>query len=590
MGENGLSRSWNGLVLLASLFLFAGCTTHALTRTPPENNREVRLRAVVVDGGQAVSREQIVRLTGLREGARYTPAQLQAVVDSLEVRLDHLSSHPLATIRSSSIHYSTSGTTAELHLSIDPGSAMVVDTITISGPGRSDAPLLLPLLRSRPGSTFNPDHWEADLARVARHYEENGHPFIRVITRPLVPEFREQEIGIGLGMEVTPGFAVQIDRLRFVGNQRSSISLLESTMRARPGQMYDARRVEGMRRRLLRTGWFADVSPGELYRDHDGRYALLFNLREQNSSSITGALGYAPDSDRGGEIAGDVQAHLGNIFGTGRSFDFSWRRDRPGLTSFAIGYREPWIAGSPISAELTLAQETVDSQYVSFEAGLGATAHVGDGWSLDLRISRRGVSADSLSSTPDSLNYSLFGLAAGVALDRRDRVENPSSGGLYRAGSERFWPLSSNADGVGELLRTSIHMEQTIPLRGEWVGFIGLHAVEVRAQTGHTLPLSEWSRLGGATTLRGFPERSLLASRAGWTNLEARYLIGPRSRLFALLDAGVLQADKTHRYDTSYGFGMQLDTGVGLLNLAVALPTGEGWSAAVLHLRVAATF
>ncbi|MCB2199444.1 BamA/TamA family outer membrane protein [bacterium] len=548
------------------------------------------MRRIAPEGPPTLGRSQLVHLTGLEEGERVSIDRLHATADTIRRRVSTLTSYPLAELDRIELLYGPRGRFAELLFTIDPGPEMQVDTIAISGPGSSSSDEILARLRTQPGETFQPATWNSDLDIIATTYEENGFPFARVVTRPLVPEFREETIGIRLGMEVTPGVAVTVKRIEFAGNKRTRTEVLNRLAQYPTGERYDRRDVERARRNLQRTGWFATVGEGELFRDHAGGYGLLYRVQEQSTSSVSGALGYAPEENNSGGIAGVIDIHLSNLLGTGRSFDLSWRRDNPRLTSFALGYREPWIAGSPISAEIGLAQDVADSQYVALEGRLSADAQFAQGWTATLGARTRSVSADSLASGPDSLTYSLVGATAALSLDTRDRAENPRTGGIYRASSERLWPWGNSDTSPGQLLRTTLDLEHTVEVSPGWVGFIGVHASEVRALEGGLPPIAEWSRIGGASTMRGFAERSLLAPRAGWMTLEARRLVGPRSRLFVLLDGTVLDNSGTTRTESSYGIGAQIDTGIGLLTVATALPTSEGWSATVVHARVAARF
>lgn len=588
--KRGTRVGWLGPALAFAALLTAGCGASVLTSTPPSSGTDIRLRRISPEGPRSLGRGQLVRLTGFEEGQRVSLARLQATADTIRARLTALPGYPLAELDQFELLYGPRGRFAELAFSIDPGPPMQVDTIAISGPGASSSDEILARLRTKTGDTFRPAIWNSDLDRIATTYEENGFPFARVVTRPLVPDFRSDAIGINLGMEVTPGLAVMVNRIEFAGNKRTRTVVLNRLARYPLGTRYDRREVEAARRNLLRTGWFATVGEGELFRDHDGGYGLLYRLKEQSTSSVSGALGYAPEENNTGGVAGVIDIHLGNLLGTGRSFDLTWRRDSPRLTSFDLGYREPWIAGSPLSAGIGLAQDVADSEYVALEGRLLVDAQFAQGWTATIGARTRSVSADSLASGPDSLTYSLVGGTAALALDTRDRVDNPRSGGIYRASSERLWPWGKSDTSPGQLLRTTLDLEHAVDVSPGWVGFVGVHATEVRALEGGQPPIAEWSRIGGATTMRGFAERSLLAPRAGWMTLEARRIIGPRSRLFALLDGAILDNNGTTRTESSYGLGTQIDTGLGLLTVATAIPFGEGWSATVVHARVTARF
>jgi len=132
-------------------------------------------------------------------------------------------------------------------------------------------------------------------------------------------------------------------------------------------------------------------------------------------------------------------------------------------------------------------------------------------------------------------------------------------------------------------------VEQSIPIRYGWTGFIGIHAEETHVDNGYP-PFAEWIKTGGAESLRGYSERSLAAQRTGWTNLELRRIVGPDSRIFSHIDLAVFDQPDDSFWKWSYGVGVQVDTGVGIITSIFSIPGEENLSAAIVHFQVTARF
>ena len=92
---------------------------------------------------------------------------------------------------------------------------------------------------------------------------------------------------------------------------------------------------------------------------------------------------------------------------------------------------------------------------------------------------------------------------------------------------------------------------------------------------------NELNNFGGYSTLRGFDENELFASKALSYTLEYRYFIGENSNVGLFANAAAIenniQSDK-FIFDIPYGFGAiaNIQVGKGILNLAYALGSQQG--------------
>lgn len=544
-----------------------------------------RLHAVNLWIRGELAESDVRSLVPFARGAVVDTASLAAARDSLENRLHLLPGHPFARVSGWRV-VPWGSRMIDLDLLVDAGPVAIVDSLVIRGVPSAYLDEVEPLLGTSPGAPFDPSLWSSDLEKVYTTLLEHGHPFARVTTSPLVMRDRGDTVGVLVGMDVTPGRRVKLDQVSVSGLVRTNHRLAARAARIPPGTTFRPERLKAARRRLLATGWFADVSEAELLRGSDGRYGVLYRVREGPAGSISGVVGLAQQGGTG--LTGALDASLINMLGTGRSVEVSWRRDYAQVIAFRVAYGEPFLFGGPFSFRFQLSQEAAESSWVALDASAALGLDVGTGWRLSGEIARREVNADSLAQGPDSLTYSLLALQAAIAMDTRNRPLNPSEGGFYRAGAERGWALGDNA--FSRIDRSSVDLEQSLQIRFGWVAFAGLHGVEVSSDAG-ILPSAEWERLGGAATVRGYAERSLIAPRAGWLNLELRRLLGGDNRVFALADVAVLDgAGDAAAWKASWGLGAQVGTGIGAVQVAVAVPTGEGFSAATVHLIARTTF
>lgn len=584
-------------LITALILLLSGVA--APLHAQSDGSGRVRVRSIQLEGLDGFSRAERRALFSVAEGDSVSHDQLSAQRDTVQVRLARRGDRPFARLVAFTVDTLGQGRSVTLKVRVDPGPQPVVDAIVIEGPGRQWEDELRSVFATRAGDSFTVARWKADLARAADRLGEEGFPFATARTAALIPSFVGDTVRIEARMDVVPGARVELAGIEFAGLERTRPATARRIARMPAGRYHPAT-VDQARRRLLRTEWFRDVGPGDVYRDRDGGYGLLFRVEEQPASSVAGAVGYAGEEDG---LAGSLDATLNNLFGAGRSVALHWRRDRAESRAFEVSYREPFLWGGPLGLTLHLDQEVRDSLYVAVDIGGSLDLRPGDAWTVTGSLRRRAITADSLATTGgsdgDPTDYTLFGAGASLAWDSRDRPSNPGEGVYAKLGSERLIVDGSTVPGTGvnpddvvdtDLTRTSLASELTVPLQGTWRLFAALHGEDVRPDGGGRAPYAEWVELGGATTVRGYAERSLLAPTAGWATLELRRLLGPRSRAFALVDLAVLNRPDDREWVGGAGAGVQLDTGIGLLTVAVAVPSGEGFSAAVVHARAEARF
>jgi outer membrane protein assembly factor BamA len=110
------------------------------------------------------------------------------------------------------------------------------------------------------------------------------------------------------------------------------------------------------------------------------------------------------------------------------------------------------------------------------------------------------------------------------------------------------------------------------------------------------IPIPDQYRLGGTRSLRGYREDQFRGSTIAWSNMEYRYILGPRSRAFVFCDVGYYHAENSNGVSEDlkigYGFGVRLETGLGIMGIDYGLAYGEktGLMSGLLHVGLVNEF
>ena len=191
----------------------------------------------------------------------------------------------------------------------------------------------------------------------------------------------------------------------------------------------------------------------------------------------------------------------------------------------------------------------------------------------------------------------------GFLFDGRDFPGNPTGGLLLRLGVEYGERKTEEEPDRG--IEGESRRQATLD------GRIGLYrslrrrnvvAWEVEGIARFTdapfVPLYDQFYVGGARTLRGYDEDQFLGSRLAWSRLEYRYLLGALSRVFLFADTGYIFSRReegervvlSERLKTGYGFGLRVDSAIGILGVDYGLGEGDSFADGKVHVSVEGDF
>ena len=406
------------------------------------------------------------------------------------------------------------------------------------------------------------------LDRLLRFYEDRGYPFCA-----LRPDVQFDSDGARVQVVVSPGPLVHVNAVRFKGNQTTREDVLLRHISFVAGEVYDQRRVDAFVRRLQNLPFIDRVYTPELVSTGD-EMGLVIGLEESHHTRIEGVLGVGSGQGLTGEIALDVL----NFSGGGREGYALWSRQGVGLSNLRVSYREPYVLNSPLSGwgEVEMFART---GYVTHKFGGGADVSVGEGARFFGGVAHRRVLPDS-AGLGFYESERMWSLESGVRFDRRGHA---MSGWVAEIRGE----MGEVSDGIRRV-QWGVDGQVFLPVsrqsiiagraRALWVGQKG------------DVPQTAGIWLGGAESLRGYREEMFWGTNAGWINVEWRWLLGPKTRLFAFVDAGRIEGAGSRSWPVSYGVGLLANGRMGAVGIDYGLPRGESLGQGMVHVRMISAF
>ncbi len=468
--------------------------------------------------------------------------------------------------------------------------------IEITGVSPDERSSLISALPLHSGSPVDETSISATLERIVSHYADIGYPFCSARLTGL--DTGEPNGRAAVRFNVERGRFVRLGEF-FIEAGRTSNTTLYRIAGISPGEPYSERKLARAARRLVISGLFSRVDSLTVSQGRNPSLAdIRLKVKEFPGSRIEAALGGGGAQGRG--LAGLVSFRMNNLFGGARSAAVRWQRPGDGWQSLELSYREPWLAGLPLALNLEFSQQVRDSLFSQTGAEVRLESAQADGFSA-------GAGAAFSSASPGSETWSeaessrLLALTGRVAWNGLPRPLNPSAGLLIEAtgsvGRRRV-----EGDSRREI-RATVRGEAYLPL-GSPVHVAALNAgtsvVGRGENTPEEIPWHARIPVGGILTggagVRGHPEETTRASRALWLALEYRLLTGRFSRLFVFYDmaaARVAEANSGGWNTNVYhglGGGIQAETRLGLLEIALAVDPRRGPGDGRLHIRLAESF
>ncbi len=287
---------------------------------------------------------------------------------------------------------------------------------------------------------------------------------------------------------------------------------------------------------------------------------LLFSVKETKTTKLNGLAGYNSKS-KTKKITGFINLTFMNLYGTDRELSLYWNNTNSERSTVKFTYHESGLSRFPIAADFKLQRTENDSTsinntfstfvyYYSLNAKYGIKFQVDDFYPGSRRP-----------KIIEKSSYKKIGISGDY--NNLDYLINPHSG--FRIKSEYSLVLNKINTKYNKKYSYEVSYSFYNKLYKKYVSAVSLNWKEIQNKN---LQSYENFFLGGNQNLRGFPEDFFSGYKIGWINLELRYILSQKSRLFIFQDYGyVKNKNFTIGKIVGTGFGLRLNTKVGIVKI-----------------------
>lgn len=426
--------------------------------------------------------------------------------------------------------------------------------------------------------------------------ESKGYPFVLVSFNGFnFVDETDKEIFVELNYTLMPNQQAIISDFKIVGNKYTKTDLIIREMRVRQNSVFTPELSKKIKQRLSRLNIFSEVKDPVFYFDDSLKGILSLEVKEGNTNSFDGIIGYVPSTNlnESGYLTGQVNISLRNLFGTLRSFSFKWNR----LTKFSqdleIKYFEPWLFGYPLNFTPVFQQYKQDTTFI--QRSFSSTLDFGltESFFLIFHFATVQVIPQIEFGITNLNRSSTLNFGIGFVYDSRDNPVYTRNGIYFKTDISQATKKDYAFSGLKKFNQNkgNFNFSVFLNLFKNQNLFLSLNGKVI---LGDGISISDLFRFGGSNTLRGYEENQFSGSKIFWANFEYRFFISYFDFISAFLDYGYyfrdIMNEKVSRFKYGYGIEMAFNTQLGLLKISYALGEGDTFSRGKIHFGVVSGF
>lgn len=431
---------------------------------------------------------------------------------------------------------------------------------------------------------FNPKELSYLLKESVNYLENNGYPFAKVRLNNIQINNNE----INAEVDLNKGNLITIDSIIVKTNDKVSIQTIYNAIRIKPKDLYNEKLINEISTRIEEVSFLRENKKAEL-EFINNKCNLYLYVNSTKSNSFNGILGVQPNSNGKISITGDIDVRILNGFYKGEFIGFKWRKTREFTQDLKLNFNYPFLFNSlfGVDTELNIYKRDTSFVDVNFRIGIDYMFYGMNKLTFFYEkknsnlISTKGL--ENITSLPDYADVIKNNYGLKLIFNKLDYKYNPQKGYFYRIiGSVGFKSIRENPSLPKEIYDNLKLKSFLYNVKGELRFFVPIKkrntimfGINGASFYNENIFANELFRIGGAKTIRGFDEESILSSSYLIGSLEYRYLLEKNSNIYLFYDYSILEKSIKNKYilDTPYSFGagISFQTSPGIFSISYAL-------------------
>jgi hypothetical protein len=423
-------------------------------------------------------------------------------------------------------------------------------------------------------------------------FDANGHPFASLsLTNSTI-------VGncVKSNLILSPGPTILLDTLYIKGDASINRKFIESYLGFTSGAKYNEFAIKQYDKKLRNLSFISVIRPTEV-EFTPGKARVYTYISSQPRSSFSGILGFysSNNSSSAVKVTGDINLSLVNTFKRGEYNSIQWQAPGEGSQRLNISSSWAYLFGSKVGLGSSFFLYRRDSSYININPKFTVNFINPKGYNLGLGFDYRSssvISTINSSSTANSKTtiYKVF-FNTGFKMIEVFPIKKTWLSAEFGVG-HRSSGSGNDVSSIGELQFEYLNY---YPLYKEKFVFYSRLNAKIQHFIMSSVPKpfffdNEMYRLGGYGSLRGFNQESIITPAFIIANFELQYRVQNSLNFYLFFDNAIvshqLLSNSQLLLPMGYGFGVQISSTGGLINLSYALGTGMGEGPALRNAKV----
>lgn len=441
---------------------------------------------------------------------------------------------------------------------------------------------------------YSQEMLEREIGQSLFLLEERGYAFAKSSVTEFVPDVDKCSVRVQILIDT--GERISASEIYFLGARVNSQAFLQRISRFKSGTLLTPIYLRQLRANLNNSELFSSVEAPQIFMQDSGS-VVIYRVQERSLNKFDGLIGYAPDKEGKGQIAGSAALSLWNVLAQGNGINFRYQRLRPERTKLNMGVTQLWMGSLPIgiSADFQLEQRDTTFQardarlaaFYLFESGLRLTG------GLEYVATTTGRNLPKVVEPDGRKQIARLGFEYSTL----NNYDTPTSGhtiSLTFGVANKDLKLDSAAAFIQNMLH--FDMQNYFPIFKRSVIATSLHGFFLDAEK---VTLYDMQTFGGTNSLRGYAEDQFYAGTMLWGDVEYRFMLNRFSYLFGFAAAGgyerprlVIEPDNAFvvvDYLYSGGIGLSYRTAIGQISFTYAVSPQESIGNGKIHFGIITT-
>ena len=436
------------------------------------------------------------------------------------------------------------------------------------------------------GKPGDRERLEEVLSDLLHYYSQHGFPFAEIS-----PTVEEPARGrVRLDLSIVTGPAVYVSEIQCAAFSAGEQKQLTRMLAFYPGY-FDERKIEVLKTRSKQypeLTWNGEPKLAGAPDFSSSRLELPLLRRSKNR--VEAALGYVPSGwERG--VFGELSLRLVTLGKIGREATLHWQRPNAGSRQLSFGYQDFFLAPAAFYLFANLGQEEREERFFRFSANAGGSVLVTGGWKGSFRFGYERVTPRQRAGLfgPDSAAAREYWFGFGVNKGEKRLSDFGYLDLNVRLAMKRVFYGAGVRSGTPKQI--SLEAAKSFRINSVWRFFLQTRG-QAKFLPAFLFTPADLFYLGGYSSLRGYLDESLQATRFFSGRAEPRFHLGATDYLFGFFDFAHFSVGKNYsglvrsnRFKPGVGLG--LSAGAERLVLAVGWGDNAKFKDGIAYLRLA---